>query len=456
VKLPLLEREPFSLTYRFREITPVLKRGSQTQLLFSRYQLEAGLTLNDGLRLITVGGYRTTSLEDRPGSFSAYEVGLGLGSPIRSELPRLEWSVLLGGYLSPERLSSDWWADLHANWRLFQFEERQFLDTVFQPTLGLAVDIESSNEGGHFRAMYRIGPVLELMSGNGNRARLQARYYANDGNPFFENRYSGLLIGMEVNASLDQDVLFDARSQRRLGWLPMVWGQSDVGAGNDRAIQRTELDAEIHDFSIAGRAITAVLWYESRQEYRPGDFDNASYSISFGVQTRLALESILSQGQPLVVGLDYLHRSAHALAPNADRVPPPGVLSHDSLNLAPRFRLQTLGWDLPYRDPEIYAATSKWLNNFDWRLTIGWDWYHSRDRSGPSAQVGINWDIASLQGCVVYVRGIGSLGNETPDWLGELGVRRKKGKLFFRCERYGLENTLARGDSAVLGVGFNL
>jgi len=269
VKLPLLRREPFSLSYRYHEITPVLKRESQTQLLFSRYNLEADLTLSDPVRLIAIGGYRTTSLEDRPGSFNAYEFGLGVGSPLRRELPALEWSALVGGYVSPERLNSDWWADLHANWRIFQFEERRFLDTAFKPSLGLALDIESSNEGGHFRAMYKFGPVLELMSGNGNRARFHARYYVNDGNPFFENRYSGLLVGVEVNASLDEDTLFDARSQRQTGWLPLVWGQYDVGAGNDRALQRTELNAEIHDFSVADHPITAILWYESRQEQRP-------------------------------------------------------------------------------------------------------------------------------------------------------------------------------------------
>jgi hypothetical protein len=118
--------------------------------------------------------------------------------------------------------------------------------------------------------------------------------------------------------------------------------------------------------------------------------------------------------------------------------------------------LQTLGWDLPYRDPEIYRAKTEWLNHFDWRVTIGYDWYHSRDRSQPSAQLGVNWDLATVQGCVLYLRGIGSVGNETPDWLGEAGVRRKKGKLFFRYERYGLESTLARGDTAVVGIGFNL
>ena len=42
VWLPLLRREQFSLTYHQRELTPVLKEGSQTQLLTSRNRLPLG------------------------------------------------------------------------------------------------------------------------------------------------------------------------------------------------------------------------------------------------------------------------------------------------------------------------------------------------------------------------------------------------------------------------------
>lgn len=455
VRLPLLHLEPLSLAYRHYEITPVLKEGGQTQLLYAREELEANLTLGEHLRLITVGGYRHTAFEDRAGFLSAYAVGAGLGSPLRREIPWLEWSVVAGGYLGRERLDADWWADLHVGWRVYEFPEGQMLETAFRPSLGLAADVESSNEGGRFQAVYKIGPVLEVLSANGNRARFQARWIANDGNPFLEDRYSGLLLGVEVSASLDTNTVFDARDHRPIGWLPLVWGQYDVGYGGDRTVQRTELNAEVHDLKLADQVVTAVLWYESRQEYRPGDFDNVSYSVSFGGQTRIDLASLLSQGQPLVLGTEYLHRSAHALAPDASRVPPPTVLEHDSINLM-RLRLQTLGWDIPYRDPSMYQTKTEWLNYVDWRVTIGYDFHHSRERANPAAQLGLNWDAATIQGYVVYARGIGSIGNETPDWLGELGVRRPEGKVFLRAESYGLENQLARGSTIVAGVGFFL
>jgi hypothetical protein len=170
----------------------------------------------------------------------------------------------------------------------------------------------------------------------------------------------------------------------------------------------------------------------------------------------VGLASALSQGEPLVLGMEYVHRSAHALAPDADRTPPPpGVLERSSLNLL-RARLQTQGWDLPYRDSGLYHGETRWVNDFDWRVTLGYDFHHSRDRANPAAQWGLNWDAASLRGCVAYARGIVSVGNETPDWQLETGVRTRPWKLFFRWESYGLEDQLARGNLAVVGLGFVL
>src|SRR5882724_3949286 len=164
VQLPLLHVEPLTVSYRYREMTPVFKQGAQTQLLFSRHDLEADLTLNEDLRLITVGGYHHTALEDRPGSLSAYAIGAGLGSAIHPELPSVEWSAVAGHYLSRDRLEADWWADLHLHWRAYQFNERQMLETPFRPSLGLAADVESANDDTRFRAVYKVGPVLEVMS----------------------------------------------------------------------------------------------------------------------------------------------------------------------------------------------------------------------------------------------------------------------------------------------------
>jgi hypothetical protein len=456
VGIPLYYQDQFSFFYRQHEITPVFKEGAQTQLLSSRNELEGNFSLGENFRAIGIGGYRRSALEDRAGSIETYALGAGFGSPLSREPRRFEWTVTAGGYLGREHLSADWWADAHLAWRAIEFDQGQMLDSTFKPWLGLAADIESANDGGQFHGFYRVGPALEVISGNGNRARFLAQWFANDGNPLMENRYSAMLIGIEVNASFDADKMFDARDIRKAGWLPLVWGQYDVGYGGERSIQRTELNTEVHDFSLWDHIFTAVLNYESRQEYRPGDYDNVSYTVSLGLQSQVGLASPLSQEKPLVMGVEYLHRSAHSLAPDADRVPPPTIQPHSSLNLAPRVRLQTIGWDLPYRDSARYRGESRWLNDFDWRLTLGYDVHHTRDRPNPAAQVGLNWDAATIKGCVLYARGLASYGNETPDWLAEIGVRRPIGKLFLRYESYGLEDQIARGNTFVVGIGFNL
>ncbi len=456
VLIPLHHDDAWSLRYQQKETTPVLRDGSQTQLLNLRNQFEADVHWAETFRVIGVAGYHRTALQDRPGRLDSGELGIGIGSIVRPEVARFEWRVTAGGFTHRRGLEADWWSDLHLAWRVHRFPERQMGDTAVQPWLSLEADIESANDGARFHGHYRIGPVLELTSANGNRARFRAQWWANDGNPFYENRYSSMLLGVEVSASLDAHKLYNARENRPTGWLPLVWGQYDLGYGGERSIQRTELTAEFHDMELFGQLLTGILTYESRQEYRPGDYDNISYTVSIGAQARVGLASILSQGQPLIAGVDYLHRSAHVLGPAAERVPPGETLPHNSINLGPRLRVQTLGWDLPYRDPGIYAAETRWLNRFDWRLTIGHDFHHSRKRANPSAQAGLNWDAAAIRGCVLYARGLGSVGNETPDWQAEAGVRRPRGKLFCRYESYGLEHWLARGNAAVVGVGFAL
>jgi hypothetical protein len=275
------------------------------------------------------------------------------------------------------------------------------------------------------------------------------------------------MLGIEVMSSMDSNLVFRARDERQLGWLPLVWGGYDVGAGASRRVTRFEMNVELIDLLIAEHQFTGVLWYESRQEHCDGDFDNIAYSVTIGMQTPLNLESPLSQGQPLVLGADFLHRSDHSLNPGANRTADIGrpaligdttqnLLDHGSVNLMPRLRLQTLGWDLPYRDPTMYERRTDWLNYFDWRVTAGISVNSSRHRGDYAGQLGLNWDVATLQGYVVYLRGLVSAGNETPDWQTEAGVRRPAGKLFTRYETYHMKPTLAQGAALIFGVGVYL
>ena len=89
-------------------------------------------------------------------------------------------------------------------------------------------------------------------------------------------------------------------------------------------------------------------------------------------------------------------------------------------------------------------------------MTAGISVNSSRHRGDYAGQLGLNWYVATLQGYVVYLRGLVSAGNETPDWQTEAGVRRPAGKLFTRYETYHMKPTLAQGAALIFGVGVYL
>ncbi len=312
--------------------------------------------------------------------------------------------------------------------------------------------------------MLRLGPQLQLLTAHGNQANLQFQWYYQDQNPFYGFDENGFLFGLDVISSGNDNYRVDLRTGRPAGWFPAIWGAWDVGIGNDQRVSRFEMNAELVDFVIADRRYTFVVWYETHQEQRIGDFDNISYSVALGGQTTIGWESVLSHGDPLVLGLDFVHRSDHALNPDADRLAADGepreiglLIQNGSINLLPRFRLQSIGWDLPYRDPAMYeAGRTDWLHLVDWRVTAGFAITTTRDRSHWAGQLGLNWDVASINGAVLYLRGEVSLWEEIPDYVAEIGVRRPIGKLFLRWEDYGITDTIARGDLVILGLGVHL
>jgi hypothetical protein len=469
VRAPLLRLGPVTGSYRYRESTPFLQLDAgaeQAEVLFVRQELQAELRLGAHARLVGLSGYHTAHLVDRAGLSSAYVFGGGVAGPTPSPEQRLDWHVLAGTYVDRRELRSDWWSELRLSWRAYDFLQNRYRDGEYRGSLALGAEMESSNDGGRLRALYRIGPEVQFVTAHGNQASIQLQWFRNDDHPFFGLDENGVLLGLNVTSSRDESYVFHGLETRQSGLLPMVWGAYDVGIGASRRIIRFQITAEVVDFTVADHLVSLVVWYETRQEHRIGDFDNIAYSVALGLQAPVGLHSPLSQGKPLVAGFDFVHRSDHALNPNAARVREVGrptagpdigeVVGSGGLNLLPRLRLQTVGWDLPYRDPSMYERRTAWLHWFDWRVTAGYDLSSDRNRGRLAGQIGLNWDIATLQGQVVYLLAIGSLGNETPDWLAELGVRRPIGRVFVRYERYGMHNHLARGDTLVAGFGLNL
>lgn len=456
--LPLAQFAPVSLYYHHRETTPFLDWRDQVraEVLHEHENFEADWALTENLRLISRAGYQASYRSDRAGQINAYTFGGGVGSPLAQSVKRLTWSALAGGYVARSNLPATWWSELFASWRLADFAREEYLGSTFRASLALTAEMNSASTGDRFGAVYRLGPELQLTTACGNRARVRLEWYCNDGNPFAGTDENGLLLGLDVTSARDDDYLWRAWETRQPGWFPLVWGGYDVGAGVSCILQHFEMNVEWVDFAIGERLLTGFTWFETRQEHRDDGYANVEYSVTTGLQSAVGLESFLSQDQTLVAGLDFLHRSDHAIDPDGRRVPRDGLIDNGSLNIFPRLRLQTLGWDLPYRDPAIYDRRNAWLHRFDWRIAAGLAYRSTRQRDQFAGQLGLNWDIAAIQGCVVYARAILSTGNNTPDWLGEIGLRRPTFKIFGRAENYGVTSTIARGETYSVGVGVNL
>jgi len=93
-------------------------------------------------------------------------------------------------------------------------------------------------------------------------------WYRNDNNTFFGSDENGLLCGFNVVSGPEQTAPVDIRAQRASGWLPLFWGEYDVGASPDRRTQRFEMNVELGDGELFGQRFTEFISYESRQEYR--------------------------------------------------------------------------------------------------------------------------------------------------------------------------------------------
>ncbi len=466
VRLPLVSEELWGLYYRHHDATPFLDVDDrvQAELLYNRDELQADFRLNDFLRLISIGGYQKSQRSDRSGKVSGFVYGVGFAAMIPTGWERLYWRLVGGGYLDRRDLTSDWWLDIEASWRLFYFIREEYLENHYRASLAIAADAQTSNQGDRIRPFVRLGPQLQLLTAHGNRANLQLQWYYQDDNPFYGEKENGFLIGLDVFSSGTNNYEVDLREDRPQGWLPVIWGAYDVGIGHDQRVTRFEINAELFDFVLANRRYTLNTWYETHQEQRIGDYDNISYSVALGLQTPLELESVLSHGDPLLLGLDFVHRSDHALNASADRVAAVGepraigpLINNGSINLLPRVRLQSVGWDLPYRDPTIYDRDcSEWLHLFDWRVAAGYTISSTRNRSDWAAQLGLSWDVAAVHGHVVYLRALASFGEEIPDWVCEAGLRRPIGKLFLRWEDYGINRNIARDDIFMIGLGVHL
>jgi hypothetical protein len=458
LRVPVLPLQPVSVWWDYRESTPFLhdRDGPQAEVLNRQLNGEVDYRVNDQWRLVAVGGYRASYQVDAAGKRSAIALGGGLGSTAQANGARWNWMVTGGALVDRHATPATWWTDARLAWRMWDFVKSDYRESPYTASLSWVGDLQAIGTSESIEPFFRFGPAIQLLTAQGNRAQFQLQWYHNDNNEFMGQDENGFLFGLDVSAELDPARARQATVRRDGGWFPFIWGMYDLGFSSSRRTSRFEMNVEMLDFDLGPQLFTVVVGYESRQEYRTGDYDNIGYSVALGLQTPVGLASPVSQGQPLTAGVDFLHRSDHALNPAAARVPATGFINNGSHNLLPRLRLQTAGWNLPYRNPDRFDRQTDWLHLVDWRLSLGWNSADDRNRGDFAGQLGVNWDLATLEGIVLYMTGQISAGSETPDWMVECGARRPRRRIFARYDDYGMRSEIARGKTLAFGVGVNL
>lgn len=462
--LPLVQAGRVDASYLHRETTPfiALPGQLQTELLRTSDRLRLGVAATRRLRLLAVIGYEASHQLDGSQRAGAYALGGGADSGRPGNDDRLEWSVLLGTYANRHGVTPRWWSELHVRWRPVELGEVRYLESTYRMSVALVADVEAARQPGRTRGLYQLGPALEIRNASGNGVEVRFQRYVNDDHPFYGARAHGWLLGANMTSSWEARGPVSASTERRSGTFPLWWGALEIGAGGDRSLTRMELTLEMVDFLVAGRTWTATFHTETRQERRPEGLGTVSYLLRGGVQTRLRAKRPSPADNPLMIGVSVLHRSDHARDPRPERFIGRGtvtsigkLLDSAGLNVAD-VRLRTAGWDLPYRAGSAGSTRRGWQERLDFLVAAGVDIGSERDRGTLAGQIGINWDFASRGGFTPYLRGIASLGNETPDWLLELGARHGILTVFLRGEEYGFRPDMGAGSTFWIGVAAGL
>ncbi|MBV9463534.1 MAG: hypothetical protein JO317_04835, partial [Verrucomicrobiae bacterium] len=340
------------------------------------------------------------------------------------------------------------------------------LHNELRPSLLLELEEESTNDGAH-RAGYYVegGPTIEMMSMNGNRFSVFFHGVKNSGDEFRMSNDEGVFAG--VKATTFQDTPqpnhydWDFEGAR---WIPRMRAVNELCGSFDGSLNKIEFRLDAFEWKTFDQIWTVYTDYEHRQNWL-SNFDNTSYSVNPGLKTYIEPNewlAVLTDGQHLVPFVEYSHRSDHALDPKdplrftSANTTGHGYLRRQSIdNFQGGF--QTLGWNNPNYRAEKYQKVSSFVNQFDWRLTAGYAVNEPRQRDQPPASAGLNWDIASIEGFVVYAQGIVGIGEANPDYIAELGVKRPGGNVFLRYESYGLPARLeGRQHPLYAGIGMQL
>jgi hypothetical protein len=471
--VPLLRAEDMDgllFLYEHKDYTPFASDngGSQVESVTNFDNMRVEYEFVEDFALKGLVGFDTYSKVDRIGAVGGYRAGIGIGSPYEDNMDDLTWEIVTGGLARSEALKSDWFVDADVRYRLVKLDFlKSKSNDEFNPSILLEVREQSTNDKAKIHYYVELGPTLEILSVNNNRFSIYAHYFRNSHNEFMMISDRGFMAGIQGTTfhDLPADYSYDWDFEG-IRWIPRMWGRLDNAANFQGYIRKMNLYLDAWDVSIAGRVVSIYGDYEHRQD-QISELSSTSFSVAAGGKTYIGPDEVgnwlgtITDGQHLEFFGQFFHRSDHALnVKDPNRLHPSvtsaGYLDRDGIdNLEAGF--QTIGWNNPNYRTDKFQDDTKFVNEWDWMAKVGYAVTNKRSRSQPPASVGVNWDIASIAGFVIYTQGIFSTGQASPDYIAEVGVKRPGGCVFIRLENYGVPARLENDNKPIYaGLGLNL
>jgi len=472
--MPLWKMNKLFLYQVRKDNTPFVREtGQQVEALNSLDELRVDYEFSEDIALRTGGAYQRSLQADSVGREEAFKAIIGAGTPYRSLGKRLEWYAEAGPYIGTDNVDADWFLDGFVRYRVWDLYFLEGSKNIsHRPGLDIEAKVVTANEGTDIGYLAEVGPTFGITTVNGSRLDLFAHYYGNHDNDFYMQNDDGVLFGFAIESRRETPLGTTIADWRDGDILSKVWGQYDIGFGFDGDyLDQFNVHADIFNFQMAGQPVTFYLDYANRRFYGgDSDFDNSLYDVDLGLRTPLEMTDgweIMSNGQPLLVGAELFHRSDHVFDADAALVASQNKASsgypnrydkEGSINQLPRVKITTTGWQSPYAHPEIFEQRTAWINQFEWMFAMGLTVLSSGDRPLISSEAGLNWNIATIEGYVPYLKGQGGFGAASPEMLFETGFQRPAYKVFFRWEDYGLDKTISGGRDKVYygGLGLHL
>jgi hypothetical protein len=454
--------------YRHQDWTPFVN-GDQ----FGRIQPDI-LTLTDEARLyralspqlaLGIAARNAESFKiDRPGSSSLTAVG-----------PAFRWQSMAGHYsfraegdISPIA-NGDGRADGDYIWQLSLQVDRPMskvwpifwnVDHTLLRLSAEAQGIAGTADGDPYSL--RIGPEIVFPTRQGNDLRLFTQYWSNQDNPLSApSEEDAALVGIAVSSRAWDPESSENLDTSRLNGVPSISGRYDLGISSDFWMSRFDLYGDAFSFEAFDHPWTLIVDYTHRRKLgiEDEDLQNSGYWVSVGLETPLPWRIA---DQIMLAGLDFSHRSDHALdfTPERQR---DDVVAYDrksgrvlstDMNVFPRFRLESRDWGNPVPPRELLQKRG-WVGSFDWRLCGGWDFEAVDDGDLFSSFIGARSDLLGLGSYLLYVEGAAGAGSETPDWSAESGFRGRRHRIFARYEDWGIPSRLGGEEVGLLGASWH-